>query len=128
MSTSTEKVTLQVTFPKEKLEALRFYMNEKQLTVEEELQKHIKNTYDKYVPSATRRYLDRNDNREEIEVVTNENEPETTPRNTTAQGRRRTGRSQSAEGQSTAETVNTGEIEETSEQTEEQNQGMTMSM
>lgn len=128
MSASTEKVTLQVTFPKEKLEALRFYMNEKQLTVEEELQKHIKNTYDKYVPSATRRYLDRNDNREEIAVVTNENEPETTSRNTTARGRRRTGRSQSAEEQSTAETVNTGEIEETSEQTEEQNQGMTMSM
>ena len=127
-----EKVTLQVTFPKEKLDALRFYMNEKQLTVEEELQKHIKNTYDKYVPSATRRYLDRNDNSEEIETeiatVTNENTSETASRNRTTRGRRRAGRSQSAGEQETAETINEVEIEETSDQTEEQNQGMTMSM
>ena len=39
MSISTEKATLQVTFQKEKLEALRFYMDEKSLTVESELQK-----------------------------------------------------------------------------------------
>ena len=123
-----EKVSLQVTFPKEKLDALRFYMNEKQLTVEEELQKHIKNTYDKYVPSATRRYLDRNDNSEEIAAVTNENTSETVSRNTTTRGRRRAGRSQSAGEQETAETINEVEIEETSDQTEEQNQGMTMSM
>ena len=105
-----EKVTLQVTFPKEKLEALRFYMNEKQLTVEEELQKHIKNTYDKYVPSATRRYLDRNDNSEEIAAVTNENTSETASRNTTTRGRRRAGRSQSTGEQETAETINEVEI------------------
>ncbi len=123
-----EKVSLQVTFPKEKLDALRFYMNEKQLTVEEELQKHIKNTYDKYVPSATRRYLDRNDNSEEIAAVTNENTSETVSRNTTTRGRRRAGRSQSAGEQETAETINEVEIEETSDQTVEQNQGMTMSM
>ena len=35
MSVSTEKVTLQVTFPKEKLEALRFYMNEKDIRLYE---------------------------------------------------------------------------------------------
>lgn len=127
-----EKVTLQVTFPKEKLDALRFYMNEKQLTVEEELQKHIKNTYDKYVPSATRRYLDRNDSSDEMEreIVSgaNENTSETVSRNTTTRGRRRAGRSQSAGEQETAETINEVEIEETSDQTVEQNQGMTMSM
>ena len=126
-----EKVTLQVTFPKEKLDALRFYMNEKQLTVEEELQKHIKNTYDKYVPSATRRYLDRNDSSDEMEreIVSgaNENTSETASRNTTTRGRR-AGRSQSTGEQETAETINEAEIEEASDQTEEQNQGMTMSM
>lgn len=125
-----EKVTLQVTFPKEKLDALRFYMNEKQLTVEEELQKHIKNTYDKYVPSATKRYLDRNDNSEEIEISTaaNENTSETSTRNTATRGRRRTGRSQTTNEQETPETRNDVEIEESSEQTEGQDQGMTMSM
>ena len=105
-----------MTFPKEKLDALRFYMNEKQLTVEEELQKHIKNTYDKYVPSATRRYLDRNDNSEEIETeiatVTNENTSETASRSTTTRGRRRSGRSQSAGEQETAEALNEVEIDE----------------
>ena len=127
-----EKVTLQVTFPKEKLEALRFYMNEKQLTVEDELQKHIKNTYDKYVPSAARRYLDRNDNSEEMETEitpsTNETTSETSTRNTATRGRRRTGRSQSVVEQEVAETRNDIEIEESSEQTEGQDQGMTMSM
>ncbi|NMA66637.1 MAG: hypothetical protein GX957_10425 [Clostridiaceae bacterium] len=124
-----EKVTLQVTFPKEKLEALRFYMNEKQLIVEEELQKHIKNNYDKYVPSATRRYLDRDDNSEEIEISTaaNENTSETSIRNTATRGRR-TGRSQNAVEQETTEAINEAEIEESSEQTEGQDQGMTMSM
>lgn len=127
-----EKVTLQVTFPKEKLEALRFYMNEKQLTVEEELQKHIKNTYDKYVPSAARRYLDRNDDSVEIETElatsANGNTSKTSARNTATRGRRRTGRSQTAEEQETSETTNGTEIEENSEQTEGQDQGMTMSM
>ena len=125
-----EKVTLQVTFPKEKLEALRFYMNEKQLTVEDELQKHIKNTYDKYVPSATRRYLDRNDNSEEIEISTaaNETTTETASRNTATRGRRRTGRSQNDVEQEIAGTRNNVEIEENSEQTEGQDQGMAMSM
>lgn len=32
---SEQKATLQVTFPKEKLDALRFYMDEKDLTVDE---------------------------------------------------------------------------------------------
>ena len=70
MSISTEKATLQVTFQKEKLEALRFYMDEKDLTVEGELQKHINSIYEKYVPSATRRYLERNDNEQESQAET----------------------------------------------------------
>lgn len=56
-----EKTTLQVTFPEEKLEPLRFYMTEKELTVEDELQTFMDCLYEKYVPVATRRYLDRND-------------------------------------------------------------------
>lgn len=132
MSVSTEKVTLQVTFPKEKLEALRFYMNEKELTVEGELQKHIKNIYDKYVPSATRRYLERNDEEPEIQaevaVTTNESTAETTTRNTSTRVRRRTERTQNAQEQMATETTTGEENEETQEQTEEENQGMSMSM
>ena len=86
MSISTEKATLQITFQKEKLEALRFYMNEKELTVEGELQKHISSIYEKYVPSATRRYLERNDNEQEnqteITAPISESSSEVTPRAT----------------------------------------------
>lgn len=132
MSISTEKATLQVTFQKEKLEALRFYMDEKDLTVEGELQKHIKNIYEKYVPSATRRYLERNDNEQENQTETtapiSESSLEVTPRATSNRGRRRSERVQSEQEQVHAENINAEEIEESSEQTEGENQGMVMSM
>ena len=132
MSISTEKATLQVTFQKEKLEALRFYMNEKELTVEGELQKHISSIYEKYVPSATRRYLERNDNEQEnqteITAPISEGSSEVTPRATSNRGRRRTERVQSEQAEVPTETINAEEIEESQEQTEDENQGMVMSM
>ena len=132
MSISTEKATLQVTFQKEKLEALRFYMNEKELTVEGELQKHISSIYEKYVPSATRRYLERNDNEQEnqTEITTpiSESSSEVTPRATSNRGRRRTERMQSEQTEVPTETINADEIGESQEQTEDENQGMVMSM
>lgn len=132
MSISTEKATLQVTFQKEKLETLRFYMNEKDLTVEGELQKHISSIYEKYVPSATRRYLERNDNEQEnpteITVPISESSSEVTPRATSNRGRRRTERVQSEQVEVPAETINAEEIEESQGQIEDENQGMVMSM
>lgn len=132
MSVSTEKATLQVTFSKEKLEALRFYMNEKDLTVEGELQKHISSIYEKYVPSSTRRYLERNDNEQENQTETtapiSERSSEVTPRTTSNRGRRRTERVQSEQAEVPTETTNAEEIEESQEQTEDENQGMVMSM
>ena len=131
MSISTEKATLQVTFQKEKLEALRFYMNEKDLTVEGELQKHIGSIYEKYVPSATRRYLERNDNEQENQTETTAPISESssvTPRTTSNRGRRRTERVQSEQAEVPTETINAEEIEESQEQTEDENQGMVMSM
>lgn len=129
---SEQKATLQVTFPKEKLDALRFYMDEKDLTVEGELQKHIKNIYEKYVPSATRRYLERNDNEQEIETeITapiSKSPSEVTQRATTNRGRRRSERVQSEQTEVQTESINTEEIKESSEQTEGKNQGMAMSM
>ncbi len=132
MSVSTEKATLQVTFPKEKLDALRFYMDEKDLTVEGELQKHISSIYEKYVPSATRRYLERNDNEQEnqteITLPISESSSEATPRATSNRGRRRTERVQSEQTEVPIETTNAEEIEESQGQTEDGNQGMVMSM
>ncbi len=132
MSISTEKATLQVTFQKEKLEALRFYMNEKDLTVEGELQKHISSIYEKYVPSATRRYLERNDNEQDNQTETTapiiESSSEITPRATSNRGRRRTERVKSEQAEVPIETINAEEIEESPEQTVDENQGMVMSM
>lgn len=132
MSISTEKATLQVTFQKEKLEALRFYMNEKELTVEGELQKHISSIYEKYVPSATRRYLERNDNEQEnqmeITAPVSVGSSEDTPRSSSNRGRRRTERVQSEHTEVPAETIIAEEIEESQGQTEDENQGMVMSM
>lgn len=132
MSVSTEKATLQVTFQKEKLEALRFYMKEKDLTVEGELQKHISSIYEKYVPSATRRYLERNDNEQDNQTETtapiSESSSEITPRATSNRGRRRTERVQSEQAEVPIETINAEEIEASPEQTVDENQGMVMSM
>lgn len=132
MSISTEKATLQVTFQKEKLEALRFYMSEKDLTVEGELQKYISSIYEKYVPSATRRYLERNDNEQGNQTETmasiSESSSKVTPRTTSNRGRRRTERVVNEQAEVPIEATNAEEIEESQGQTEDENQGMVMSM
>ena len=60
-----EKATLKVSFPQDRLEALEFYMSEWGLTVEQELQTQMRGIYERNVPAATRRYLERNDPPEE---------------------------------------------------------------
>lgn len=129
MSDSNEKTILKVSFPNEKLEALKFYMSEKELTVEGELQKYVDNIYQKYVPTPTRRYLDRNDNGEELQaeitIVNNEIISGKT-KNDTSKGRRgKATKSQEIEGQVVNEPVEDGEVVE---QVQEENQGMVMTM
>lgn len=128
---SVEMEKLQIEFAKEKLDALRFYMKEKELTVEGELQKYVDNIYEKHVPSVTRRYLERND--EEQEVQTEESaaispdDSESTERST-SRGRGRGGRRQSTEDQATSRAISHEETEGTTEQENEQSQGMELSM
>lgn len=128
MSDSNEKTILKVSFPNEKLEALRFYMSEKELTVEGELQKYVDSIYQKYVPAPTRRYLERNDNGEELQaeitIVNNEDISENTKKDT-SKGRRKTTKSQELETQVVNEPAGDGEI---ADQVQEENQGMVMSM
>ena len=129
MSDSNEKTILKVSFPNEKLEALKFYMSEKELTVEGELQKYVDSIYQKYVPAPTRRYLDRNDNGEELQaeitIVNNEIISGKT-KNDTSKGRRgKATKSQEIEGQVVNEPVEDGEVVE---QVQEENQGMVMTM
>lgn len=132
MSITTEKTTLQVSFPKEKLEALKFYMDEKDTTVEKELQGHIKSIYEKYVPAATRRYLDRNDPAEglqtEVRVEAEEQPQEITAPTPSTRGRRRNAREQNEEIVEVNQLVESESADENQEQGEEQSQGMSMSM
>lgn len=132
MSITTEKTTLQVSFPKEKLEALKFYMDEKDTTVEKELQGHIKSIYEKYVPAATRRYLDRNDPAEglqtEVRVEAEEQPQEITAPTPSTRGRRRNAREQNEETVDSNQLVESESADENQEQGEEQSQGMSMSM
>lgn len=132
MSIITEKTTLQVSFPKEKLEALKFYMDEKDTTVEKELQGHIKSIYEKYVPAATRRYLDRNDPAEglqsEVRVETEEQVQEIVPPTSSTRGRRRNAREQNEETVEANQLVESEGADENQEQGEEESQGMSMSM
>lgn len=132
MSITTEKTTLQVSFPKEKLEALKFYMDEKDTTVEKELQGHIKSIYEKYVPAATRRYLDRNDPAEglqtEVRVESEEQPQEITQAAPSTRGRRRNTREQNEETVEATQTESSEITEEIQEQAEEESQGMSISM
>ena len=132
MSITTEKTTLQVSFPKEKLEALKFYMDEKDTTVEKELQGHIKSIYEKYVPAATRRYLDRNDPAEglqtEVRVEAEEQPQEITAPTPSTRGRRRNAREQNEETVEAIQTESSEIKEEIQAQGEDESQGMSMSM
>ncbi|NMA26106.1 MAG: hypothetical protein GX936_10670, partial [Clostridiales bacterium] len=49
---------LKVSFPTEKLDALRFFMDKKQQTVEQELQDYLNKTYEKLVPAQVREYVE----------------------------------------------------------------------
>lgn len=133
MSITTEKTTLQVSFSKEKLEALKFYMDEKDTTVEKELQGHIKSIYEKYVPAATRRYLDRNDPGTEIQaevtVEPTEAQQETaSQQQPTTRGRRRNAREQNEGAGDISQIDSATTADENQEQIEDESQGMSMTM
>ncbi|MDI6705492.1 MAG: DUF6103 family protein [Bacillota bacterium] len=49
---------LKILFPTEKLDALRFFMGKKELTVERELEDYLDKTYEKVVPAYVREYVE----------------------------------------------------------------------
>ena len=49
---------LNLSFPTEKLDALRFFMDKKQQSVEHELQNYLDKTYEKLVPVQVREYVE----------------------------------------------------------------------
>ncbi|WP_053956318.1 DUF6103 family protein [Inediibacterium massiliense] len=53
-----KKATLTLTFEKEKLNALEFYMEKKDAELQNELSDIVQKLYEKYVPQPTREYIE----------------------------------------------------------------------
>lgn len=96
------------------------------------MQGHIKSIYEKYVPAATRRYLDRNDPAEglqtEVRVEAEEQAQEIIAPTPSTRGRRRNAREQNERTVDSNQLVESESADENQEQGEEQSQGIGMSM
>lgn len=71
--------TLTIIFSAEKMDALVFHMEKKKSNLQEELNDTIQKLYEKYVPQATREYVD--------DKVTREDETAKRPRKSVRVGR-----------------------------------------
>ena len=116
---------LKILFPTEKLDALRFFMGKKDLTVEQELRETLDKTYEKFVPIHVREYVESRlgqataqEQGPEPEAQAQHQEPQRPPRQTRRQ------REQAAAATPVLEAL----PENTAPEEESQSQGMTMSM
>lgn len=122
---------LKVPFPSERLDALRFFMDRKQQTVEKELQDYLDKTYEKFVPQNVREYVESRIEPEQNQVQTAESQQASAPEESQAPASRerqprpsRRQREQSAPDLTPANESQT----ESEGPAEEETQGMTMSM
>ena len=53
-----KNTTLTITFSTEKLDALLFHMGKREVSLQTELNDTVQRLYEKYVPQATREYID----------------------------------------------------------------------
>ena len=53
-----KNTTLTITFSTEKLDALQFHMGKREVSLQTELNDTVRRLYEKYVPQATREYID----------------------------------------------------------------------
>lgn len=53
-----KKTTLSISIEQEKLNAIRFYAEKKDASIEAELEDFLGKLYEKYVPAATREYIE----------------------------------------------------------------------
>ena len=59
-----DETELKIMFPTEKLDALRFFIEKKDLSVEQELKDYLDKTYEKFVPPQVREYVESKQNDE----------------------------------------------------------------
>ena len=114
---------LKVPFSSERLDALRFFMEKKGLTVEQELKDYLNKTYERLVPANVREYVESRLEPEEASVQTAEPQQTPAPRERQPRQSRRQREQAAAEMPPAPETQTGAE-----EPGEEEAQGMTMSM
>lgn len=122
---------LKVPFPSERLDALRFFMDKKQQTVEKELQDYLDKTYEKFVPLNVREYVESRIEPEQNQEQTAEPQLASAPgENQTPAPRERQPRSSRRQREQAApETPPAPEAQTGAEDpAEEETPGMTMSM
>ena len=114
---------LNVSFPTEKLDALRFFIGKKDQTIEQELQDYLDKTYERMVPAQVREFVE--SRMEQIPAQQQTPEPDQS-----ALARERPTRQTRRQREQTApEPASAPEVPSESESpAEQENQGMTMNM
>ena len=117
---------LKVLFPSERLDALRFFMEKKEQTIEQELKDYLDKTYEKVVPTQVREYVEsRMEQAPQAPAQEQASEAEQTP----ASRERPARQTRRQREQAAAETPPSPEAQTEAEgPDEEETPGMTMSM
>jgi len=114
---------LKIPFPSERLDALRFFMDKKEQTVEQELKDYLDKTYERVVPANVREYVESRMEQEAPQEQAAEPQQAPAPREHQPRPSRR------QREQAVAETQPAPEIQtEAVSPDEEESQGMTMNM
>jgi len=83
---------IKIEFPEAKLEALEFFMNEKNEDVEHSLKEHLDKLYEKNVPVPVKKFVEKKMESESVEGAENQEEAVDVNQRQTRLYRRRTGR------------------------------------
>lgn len=121
------KTELQILFPTEKLDALRFFMEKKELTIERELKDFLDKTYEKVVPAHVREYVESRIDQEPAQEQTPEPEAQEQEQQPESQRQPRQTRRQREQAAAESAPVLDSQGEDAAP-AEEENQGMSMSM
>ncbi len=114
---------LKVSFPTEKMEALRFFIGKKDQTIEQELQDYLDKTYERMVPAQVREFVESRMEQTPAQQQTPEPEQSAASRERPARQTRRQ-REQAEPGPASVPEVHS----ESEGPAEQENQGMTMNM
>lgn len=116
---------LRLSFPTEKLDALRFFMDKKQLAIEQELKDYLDKAYEKVVPAHVREYVESRLDPDQTQQQALAPEAEQAP----AVRERPARQTRRQREQAVIESFSTPEAQtKTESPAEEETQGMTMSM